>query len=124
MNLSKETKACIWINRCMTSTFSVPRTVSHINLSFHRQVLSQALTAIFLWLIGSAPGADGDLNLSRSFVVQPSNAYVSVLAKAPDGKLVGAGPFLSINGQTSPKVIRFYQNGTVDPTFVSPGRRS
>src|SRR5438876_2688933 len=70
------------------------------------------------WFCFKASAADGDLNSNRSFAVQPTGRNVSVIAKAPDGKLVVAGPISSINGEKSRKVVRFYQNGAVDPTFI------
>src|SRR5205814_1533279 len=67
-----------------------------------------------------ALAADGELNSNRTLSLQPPNGFVSLVAKAPDGKLVASGPFESVNGHASVKLIRFYQNGAVDRSFVSP----
>ncbi|HEV8543809.1 MAG TPA: hypothetical protein VGR78_15565 [Verrucomicrobiae bacterium] len=62
----------------------------------------------------------GTVNLNRPFVLQATGGFISTTASAPDGKLVIGGAFTSLNGHTSPKLIRLYQNGEVDRSFVSP----
>jgi len=39
----------------------------------------------------------------------------------PDGKIVAAGRFYLVQGAAHSKIVRFNADGTIDPTFVSPG---
>ena len=47
-------------------------------------------------------------------------SYIQTLALQPDGKLVVAGPFTSINGYSRAGLARLNTNGTVDVSFVLP----
>jgi len=87
------------------------------------QYLSAIATALFFWCpkgdCADLP-PDGTVNSNRPFVLEPNGGFVSLTASAPDGKLIAAGAFTSINGHTSPKIIRFHQNGQVDRSLASP----
>ena len=66
--------------------------------------------------------ADGQLDESFNqpdilFTENTSTAYLNAIALQPDGKILIAGDFSSVNGQPRNAMVRLNPDGTLDPSF-------
>jgi uncharacterized delta-60 repeat protein len=59
---------------------------------------------------------DGSLDTNFMAVVI-TNGIIYALALQPDGKILAAGSFTSVNGRTRTRIARFYSDGSLDLDF-------
>jgi len=67
--------------------------------------------------------ADGSIDAgfaSPTFTVATFRTEVFALAVQPDGKVLVGGRFSTVNGSSSPSLVRLNVDGSVDPSFHSP----
>jgi uncharacterized delta-60 repeat protein len=65
--------------------------------------------------------ADGSLDTSFGFNLTGANDVVHAIAVQPDGRMIVAGRFTSINGFTRNRIARLNVDGSLDPTFAGGG---
>lgn len=63
--------------------------------------------------------ANGSLDTSFSCAVGGADAWLEALALQPDGKVIVAGNFLTVNGVSQPYLARLNSNGSLDPGFLN-----
>ena len=66
------------------------------------------------------PDGSLDLTLENASLTNVSNTFLSGLVLQPDGRVLIAGFFDSVAGETRRKGARVHSDGTLDPTFVDP----
>ena len=83
----------------------------------HLKKWSSYAALMLLLLMSSAYTLASDLDLGFS---PSTNGIVNAVAVQADGKIILAGSFTSVNGETNNRIARLLSNGELDDTFTPP----
>ena len=86
------------------------------------KVRSGSYTALVFGLVLNALGhAQAPLSLDQEFSISHNAWYVSSLLQVEDGKVIACGKLRNEGEIVFKRMLRFNENGTVDPTFDTNG---